>query len=43
MAGVYLKRECFVQLTAAVGVDKTILCRAMLDQLGKNFCMENNV
>ena len=32
------ERKGFVQLTGEVGAGKTTLCRAMLDQLGKNFC-----
>lgn len=31
------ERKGFVQLTGEVGAGKTTLCRAMLDQLGKNF------
>jgi len=31
------ERKGFVQLTGDVGAGKTTLCRAMLDQLGKNF------
>jgi len=31
------ERKGFVQLTGEIGAGKTTLCRAMLDQLGKNF------
>lgn len=32
------ERKGFVQLTGEVGAGKTTLCRAMLEQLGENYC-----
>jgi general secretion pathway protein A len=37
------ERKGFVQLTGEVGTGKTTLCRAMLDQLGRNFATARRI